>query len=150
MTLHVGPARPLDCERELREALQAAVGEYAMSEFGSEAAAVSLPDDELEKLLVRAPLTKASPVETIEGVKERQTLHVQVVFDAEAKKRIKSELQRPVIERRVRDAAVVCGGVLGLLALAWGGLKLATRRRASGNPKDESRNTKQIRNTKDQ
>ena len=40
--------------------------------------------------------------------------------------RIKAEAQRLVIGQRVQGAAVVFGGVLGLLALAWGGLRWVT------------------------
>lgn len=62
------------------------------------------------------------------GSQEMHSLHARIVFDAAVQQRIKSEAQRMVIDQRVKRAAVLFGGVLGLLGLAWGGLRLATRR----------------------
>ena len=50
---------------------------------------------------------------------------------ADAQKRIKADAQRLAIARRVQGGAVVFGGVLGLMALAWGGLKWMTRRQVT-------------------
>ena len=57
-------------------------------------------------------------------------MYKRQIFDLPVQQRIKSEAQRLVIGQRVQGAAVVFGGVLGFLALAWGSLKLATRRQA--------------------
>ncbi len=124
----VGPfTTPLECERRLPTALQGAVAEYAGISFGPEAAAVRLPDDVL-KLLVRERWSEHRPMEIDGGSQEMHSLHARIVFDAAVQQRIKSEAQRMVIDQRVKRAAVLFGGVLGLLGLAWGGLRLATRR----------------------
>ena len=131
MIVHVGPfTTPLECERELPKALQGAVADYAELSLGRDAASVRLPDDVLQQL-VRQRWTEVRPMEIGGSSQDMVTLHAQVVFDAGMQKRIESEAQRLVIGRRVQGAAVVFGGVLGLLALAWGGLRLATRRRSA-------------------
>ena len=59
MSVRVGPfTTPLECERELPKALQGAVAEYAELSLGPEAAAVRLPDDDLQQL-VRDALDRA-------------------------------------------------------------------------------------------
>ena len=121
----------MECERELPKALQGAVSEYAELSLGPEAAAVRLPDDVLQQL-VRDRWTEARPMEIGGGSQDMVSLHAQVVFDADMQQRIKAEAQRLVIDRRVQGAAVVFGGVLGLLALAWGGLKMVTRAARTG------------------
>ena len=103
------------------------MAEYAELSLGAEAAAVRLPDDVLQQL-VRERWTEVRPMEIDGGSQDMVSLHALVVFDAPVQQRIKAEAQRLVIGRRVQGAAVVFGGVLGLLALAWGGLRLATRR----------------------
>ncbi|MGA2254028.1 MAG: hypothetical protein ABSG53_05145, partial [Thermoguttaceae bacterium] len=134
MSVRVGPfTTPLECERELSTALQEAVTEYAELSLGLEAAGVRLPDDALQQL-VRERWTETRPMEIDGGSQEMVLLHALIVFDAHAQQRIKSEVQRIkaeaqqlMIGRRVQGAAVIFGGVLGLLALAWGGLRLATK-----------------------
>jgi hypothetical protein len=128
MSVSVGPfTTPLECERKLPAALQGAVAEYAELSFGSEAAAVRLPDDALQQL-VRERFTEVRVMEIDGGSQEMISLDALLVFDADMQKKIKVEAQRPVITKRVQGAAVVFGGVLGLLALAWGGLRWTTRR----------------------
>ena len=65
---------------------------------------------------------------------EMHTLHALVVFDALAQQRINLEVQRQraedqraMIFQRVKGAGLVFGGVLGLLALTWCGLRWAGR-----------------------
>jgi hypothetical protein len=129
MSVRVGPfTTPLECERELPKALQGAVTEYAELSLGPEAAAVRLPDDVLRQL-VRQRWTEVRPMEIGGGSQDMVSLHALVVFDVPMQQRIKAEAQRLLIGQRVRGGAMVFGGVLGLLALAWGGLKWATRRK---------------------
>ena len=115
---------PLECERELPKALQGAVTEYAELSLGPEAAAVRLPDDDLQQL-VRDRWTEVRPMEIGGSSQDMFTLHALVVFDLPMQQAIERG-QRLMIGQRVKGAAVVFGGVLGLLALAWGGLRLAT------------------------
>jgi len=130
MSVRVGPyTTPLECERELVKSLQGAVSEYAELSLGRETAAVRLPDDALQQL-VQERWTEVRPMEIGGGSQEMVSLHALVVFDIPMQQRIKSEAQRLAIGQRVQGAALVCGGVLGFLALTWGGLRLATRRRA--------------------
>ena len=127
-SVRVGPfTTPLECERELPKALQGAVTEYAELSLEREAAAVRLPDDVLQ-LLVRQRWTEVRPMEIDGGSQDMISLHALVVFDADMRKRIESEAQRIMIGRRAQGAAVVFGGVLGLLVLARGGLRLVARR----------------------
>jgi hypothetical protein len=131
-SVQVGPfTTRLECDRELPRALQGAVSEYAELSLGPEAAAVRLPDDVLQKL-VSDLWAEVRPMEIGGGSQDMVSLHAQVVFDAPMQGRIKAEAQRLqerlLIGRRVQGAALVFGGVLGLLALAWGGLRWATRR----------------------
>lgn len=128
MSVRVGPfTTPLECERELVKSLQGAVSEYAELSLDREAAAVRLPDDALQQL-VQERWTEVRPMEIDGGRQNMVSLHALVIFDPPMQQRIKSEAQRLVIGQRVQGTAVVFGGVLGLLALAWGSLRLATRR----------------------
>ncbi len=128
MSVLVGPfTTPLECEHVLPSAVQGAVTEYAELLLGHEAAAVRLPDDVLLQL-VRDRWTEERPMEIGDGSHEMYSMHALVVFDVPMQQRIKAETQRFETDRRVAGAAVVCGGLLGVLALAWGGLKWATRR----------------------
>jgi hypothetical protein len=141
MSLHVGPfTTPLECERELPRALQDIVSEYAELSLGHEASAIRLPDNTLQQL-VRERWPEVRPVDIGGNHQDMFSLHARVVFDQRAQQQIKSEAQRLVqqiqldalqlaIGARVKGAAVIFGGVLGLLALAWGGLKMATRKQA--------------------
>ena len=128
MSVWVGPfTTPLECERKLPDRLQEAVSEYAEISLDPEAAAVRLPDDALLHL-VRERWTEVQPIEIGGDSQPMVSLHALVVFDADAQKKIKDEAQRLVITKRLQGAAVLFGGLLGLLALAWGGLRWATRR----------------------
>ena len=139
MSVHSGPyTTPLECERELRKLLQQAVAEYAGLSLGPEAADVRLPDDDLQKL-VHDRWTEDRPMEIGGASQDMFTLHTLVVFDEAAQRRIKAEVQRmkdeaqrEVIDKRLQGGVVVFGGVLGLLALTWSGLKLAGARRKPG------------------
>jgi hypothetical protein len=135
MSVRAGPyTTPLECQRELHKALQGAVAEYAELSFGPEAAAVRLPDSDLQQLVCDR-WTKVQPMEIGGSSQDMVTLHALLIFDAPAQQRIKAEAQRIkaeaqrlVIGQRVKGGALVFGGVIGLLALTWGGLKWATKR----------------------
>ena len=129
MSVPVGPFTTLlECKRELPRKLQGVVAEYAELSLGPEAAAVRLPDDALQEL-VSETWTDVRPMEIGGGSQDMVSLHALVTIDDSMQKRIASEAQRLVIGHRVQGASVVFGGLLGLSALAWGGLKLATRSR---------------------
>jgi hypothetical protein len=127
-SVHVGPfTTVLECERELPKALQGVATEYADLSLGSEAAAVRLPDDALRQL-VRERWTEVRPMEIGGASQDMYSLHALVVFDDSAQQRITLEAQRHLISKRVEGAGLIFGGVLGLLAATWGGLRWATRR----------------------
>ena len=135
MSVRTGPYTTLlECQRELRKSLQGAVAEYAELSFGPEAAAVRLPDSDLQHLVCDR-WNEVRPMEIGGSSQDMVTLHALLVFDAPAQQRIKAEVeqiktevQRLMIDQRVHGAALVFGGVIGLLALTWGGLKWTTRR----------------------
>jgi hypothetical protein len=116
----------IECERELPKEIQRALSEYAELSFGPEAAAVSLPDDDLKKL-VSLRWTESRPSDIGGTSQNMYTLHAQVVFDEHLQQIVKSAAERLVIEKRLQGTAVLFSGFLGLLALAWGGLRFATR-----------------------
>ena len=122
----------MECERELPKVLQAAVSEYAELSLGREAAAVRL----CRTMSCSNSFATAGPRsgrwKSAAAAQDMVSLHALVVFDARMQQLIKDDIQRLVVGRRVQGAAVVFGGMLGLLALAWSGLKLATRRYTKG------------------
>jgi len=127
-SVRAGPfMTPLECERELPKALQAAVADYAGILFGPEAAAVRLPDDALLKL-VSERWAEARTMEIDGGSQDMVTLFAKVDFTPAVRDEIRLAVQQLVIGRRLQGAAVILSGVLGALALAWGGLRLATRK----------------------
>ncbi len=134
ITVHAGPyTTPLECERELPKALQGAVAEYCEISLGPDAAAVHLPEDALRQL-VHGRWTEVRPMEIGGSSQDMHTLHALVVFDALAQQRINLEVQRQraedqrsMIFQRVKGAGLVFGGVIGLLALTWCGLRWAGR-----------------------
>jgi len=128
MSVHSGPyTTPLECMRELPKALQSALAEYADLSLGSEAARVHLSDDALQEF-IQERWTESRPMEIDGASQDMVTLHALVVFDGRTKQLLKAGAERLMIDKRVQGAGVVFGGVLGLLALTWGGLKLATKR----------------------
>jgi hypothetical protein len=106
------------------------VVDYAELSLGHEAAAVRLPDDALQNL-VQERWTEVRTMEIDGTTQDMFSLHALVVIDAPVQQRIKAEAQQFIIGQRVKGAGVVLGGVLGLLALVWGGLRWATRRQAT-------------------
>jgi hypothetical protein len=140
-SVSVGPyTSQLECDRALPNAIQAAARDYAGLALGAEAASVLLPEDALQQL-VRDRWNEDRPME-IDGRSENMVmLHAKLVFDDTMRQRIKFEADRLVIQRRLQRVAVVFGGVLGVLGLAWSGLKLVTRRHESKAAGQESQRT---------
>jgi hypothetical protein len=118
----------LECDRDLPRQIQAVVSEYAELSIGPEAAAVRLPDEVLRKF-AQQKLAEHRTMEIGDGSQDMVTLYARVVFDDSAQEQIKSAVQQTAINQRVKGAAVILGGVLGILVLAWGGLRSATKRR---------------------
>jgi len=121
VTTKVGPyTTRLECDRALPEAVRTAATEYVELLLGPEAAGdVQLPRDELQLRLVRARWEE--PVQSSFG--PMVELHAQLVFDAKAREWFKDERDRVVVLNRLRIAAVGLAGVLGLLGLAYVGLR---------------------------
>lgn len=111
-----------ECELQLEEKLQQAIQDYAEERFGSEAARVDLPLEELRSQIVK---------EQWEETRESQTpaigamiqLHALVGFDRQVNLRIDEALSRVVVARRIWWCATGLGVVLLLLSLVWGYLK---------------------------
>ncbi len=53
------------------------------------------------------------------------TLHLLFGFDKEMEEKIINLADSAVVNRRLERAGIALGGVLGLLALVWGGLSMA-------------------------
>ena len=134
ITVHAGPyTTPLECERELPKALQGAVAEYCEISLGPDAAAVHLPEDALRQL-VHGRWTEVRPMEIGGSSQDMHTLHALVVFDAlcaatdqprgSATKGGGSTLDDLSAGE---GCGPVFGGVIGLLALTWCGLRWAGR-----------------------
>ena len=127
-SVQVGPfTTPLECQRELPKAVQQAVGDYAELSQAAESGTVRLADNEL-KTLVRDQWSEVRPMEIGGGRQDMYSLHALVAFDARAQQAVKDEVQRLTVARRLQAGGVLLGGLLGLLAVVWSGLKLATRR----------------------
>jgi len=127
MTVHVGPYTTLlECERELPKALQAAVAEYAELLLGD--AHVHLPDDNLQPSLERQRWVETRPIDIAGAAQAMVVLHVQLGFDPAMQRQIRylaeHAAQSATIYRRLKVTGLALGGLLGLLALAWGGLSL--------------------------
>ncbi len=131
MTVHVGPYTTLlECQRELPKALQAAVAEYAELLLGDPH--VHLADDILQLSLERQRWVESRPIDIAGAAQSMVVLHVQIGFDPAMQRQIRfmaeHATQHVLIMRRLAGAGVALGGVLGLLALAWGGLSMIIRR----------------------
>ncbi len=115
-------------------ALQAAVGEYAGLLLGHSGVQVSVPDDMLQASLTGQRCEEKRPIEIeIDGAKQDMVvLHVQLGFDPAMQRQIRylaeHAAQSATIYQRLKLSGLALGGLLGLLALAWGGLSAITRR----------------------
>jgi hypothetical protein len=118
---------PLECQRELPKALQAAVSEYADLLLGADALPVTLPDDVLRQL-VHKTWTEVRPMPMESGtMRDMYILHAQVVFDGPMQQQVKSAAESHLIHKRLQGAAKILSVVIGLLAVTWAGLRFATR-----------------------
>ncbi|MGA2031154.1 MAG: hypothetical protein ABSG68_02760 [Thermoguttaceae bacterium] len=126
MTTVVGPySTRLECDQELPNYVQAALAGYTEICLGSEAASrVQLPWEEL------APVVKDQWEETVQvSIGPMVQLHVLLDFDRNMQQRVKDQWRQVVVQRRLVYAGVGLAGVLALLALLYGGLRIdhATR-----------------------
>jgi hypothetical protein len=137
MSLHVGPyTTPLECERDLPKVLQTALAEYADLLLGQEQArTVRLPDQVLEDLICER-WTEHLTKEFGGVAQDMVNLHVLIGFDPAMQDRIRAAAEHAVVTRRIQSTGAVVGGVLGLLALVWGGLRLV------GDPRGEERTSR--------
>ncbi len=130
MPIKVGPYEsPLENELELLKATQAAVGEYAelyLSE--SIAKTVQLPEDILRQL-IRMRWEKIVPLEAGGTVHKMVELHALVAITGAVREQIKASSTHAVSIARLRSFGMGLGGVLGLLAIAYAGLKIDEKTR---------------------
>jgi hypothetical protein len=128
MSVAAGPfMTELECDLDLPKKIQAAVSEYAELSMGPEASAMRLPDEVLRKF-AQQKLAEHRTMEIGDGSQDMVTLYARIVFDDSAQEQIKSAVQQTVIDQRVKGAAVILGGLLGILALVWGGLRRVAKR----------------------
>ena len=127
----------LECEREVPKALQSAVSEYAQLLLGGDQARyVHLPESDLRRL-ERDRWIETREIDVGGETKDMLTLHLLIGFDPAMKDHIRTMAENAVVTQRLQGAGVVLGGVLGLLALVWGGLSL-TGSRQCANPIQEA------------
>jgi hypothetical protein len=125
----------MECQHELPEAVQSAVSEYAQLELGTDQSKyVKLPKSDLLKLEIGRWIETRK--HDLGGeMRDMVTLHLLIGIDhstqenlrimannAVAAERVQAENE--LVTERLKGAGVVLGGVLGFLALVWGGLSL--------------------------
>ncbi len=112
----------LECDRDVPAALQSAVSEYAQLLLGNDQAKnVRLPEDDLQHL-ERDRWVEPRTIEVGGETKRMHTLHLLIGFDPTMQQEIRMMAENATVAQRLKGAGVVLGGVLGLLALVWGGL----------------------------
>jgi hypothetical protein len=118
----VGPyTTRLECETKLPEAIGEAVNQYAEICFGPDAVGkVDLPDANLCRRLVKERWEEI----TQSSVGPMTQLHVLLQFDRKVKDRIADACNQVVIRQRLWITGIGVTGVLGLLAVAFGYLKI--------------------------
>jgi hypothetical protein len=137
MSLHSDPyTTQMECERDLTRVLQAAVAEYAGLLLGREQAKdVQLPDDALQSL-IRERWTETRSIEVAGASQDMLVLHVLIGFDPAMQQRFHAAAEHALVAQRLQGAGVVLAGVLGLLALVWGGLSAFGKRTAVLDPQE--------------
>jgi len=126
----VGPYKTADeCEQNLDQKLQEAVEEYAARRLGPEAASrIRLPPEYVRRRLIKHQWAETflSPTPSIGSMVQ---LHVLLTFDREFTEQLDLAWKRVLVAERVRWAGIGLAGILALLAVAYGYLKvdLATR-----------------------
>jgi hypothetical protein len=128
MTRHTEPySTELECEREVPKALQSAVTEYAQLLLGNDQGKdVHISDSEMRRL-VRGRWFEPRPIEVDGETKNMLRLHLLIAFDKAMEQRVIGLADNVVVNQRLHGAGVVLGGLLGLLALVWAGLRIATK-----------------------
>jgi hypothetical protein len=112
----------LECEREVPKAVQSAVSEYAQLVLGSDQAKyVRFSESDLLGL-VREKWDEPRRIDIGGESKAMHSLHVLIAFDEAMKPQLRTMADNAIVTQRLQGAGVVLGGVLGLLALVWGGL----------------------------
>ena len=118
----------LECDRDVPAALQSAVSEYAQLLLGNDQAKnVRLPEDDLQHL-ERDRWVEPRTIEIGGESKRMHTLHLLIGFDSAMQQEIRMMAENATVAQRLKGAGVVLGGVLGLLALVWGGLSFMGNR----------------------
>jgi hypothetical protein len=119
----------LECERDVSAALQSAVSEYAQALMG-DAGYVRLSASDMARL-ERDRWDEPRTIEIGGESKPMHTLHLLIGFDKKIKEHILDQAQNVaenvVVAKRLKGVGFVLGGVLGLLALSWGVLRLITK-----------------------
>lgn len=115
-----------ECEADMPEVLNQAVAKYVNEVYlphNSEAARrVRLPLDFIRSRLVKEEWEE--PVEVSLSEAPLVRLHALLEFDRTANTRIDDAWQKAVVQHRVWNSAAVLGGLLTVLAVAWGYLKI--------------------------
>lgn len=115
-----------ECEKDLPEALQKAVRDYATRHMGEEKAArVWLPESYIDEHIVRDEWQERRQT----TIDELVYLHELLEFDLDAKRRIEASYQQAVVYDRLIYTAAGGGTLLGLLTILFAYLKLDTRTR---------------------
>jgi hypothetical protein len=143
LTREIGPYTTLlECERELPKAVQSAVSEYAQLALGTDQSRyVQLTESELRNL-ERGRWVEPTKHDLGGRMEDMLTLHLLVGIDSTTQKHLRTMIENAVTTERARaetelvtdrlkGAGVVLGGVLGFLALVWGGLGLAVPRQCA-------------------
>jgi hypothetical protein len=127
MTRQTDPySTTLECDRDLPKVLQSAVSEYAQLLLGNDQGKnVRLSETELQQL-VRDRWVETRTIDIGGETKNMLTLHLLIGFDPARKQRILGLAENVIVAQRLKGAGVVLGGLLGVLALAWAGLRMAT------------------------
>jgi len=112
-----------ECEADMPAALEAALDKYIEQYVGPEAARrVRLPDSGYD---LRRQLVRQEWVETVQtSLGEMVVLHAQLEVDRKVQDRIRDALRQATAAGRLWVAAAGLGGVLALLGVLFGYLKL--------------------------
>ena len=129
MTRHTEPySTELECDREVPKALQGAIAEYTDLLLGNgQAKNMRLAEIDVGEL-ERDHWIEKRTIDVGGEEKNMYTLHLLFGFDKGIEDKIINLADNAVVTQRLQGAGVVLGGVLGLLALVWGGLSMAGNR----------------------
>jgi hypothetical protein len=125
----VGPATsPQQRDAEVPDALQAALAEYVQQDLGPEAAAaLQLPPDELQRLVVKESWDEPVPPPGW----EQPVRHLRLEFDGRVQERVKDAWHQVLVTARLWRAGIGLAAVLGLLAVVFACLRIDQATRGS-------------------